>query len=222
MSDRLCIDLCSGLGGFSQAFVDAGWEVVRIDNDPKFKVVPHTIVRDVRELHLSGLPITISSKLKDYESIIVLFSPMCNHFSTAGLVNGWPRKGIRDAFDLIGAGLEFIAEVREEAGEKHAWVMENPVSVIKYFMPKPMARIRLSDYGSPNKKPTYLWGNVRLPLVIAIGDWLKVPRENYFNRQRERRGIMRMKSSAERADMSVLSAPILDAILPSETEEGSQ
>ena len=33
---RLSIELCSGLKGFSQAFADAGWEVVTVDVDPSF------------------------------------------------------------------------------------------------------------------------------------------------------------------------------------------
>ena len=31
MIENLCIDLCSGWGGFSEAFVKAGWNVVRIE-----------------------------------------------------------------------------------------------------------------------------------------------------------------------------------------------
>jgi hypothetical protein len=28
------LDICSGLGGASQAFIDAGWEVIRLENNP--------------------------------------------------------------------------------------------------------------------------------------------------------------------------------------------
>ena len=47
---KLCIDLCSGLGGFSQAFRDdPAWEVITVDINPKFKP---TIVADVCNLPL--------------------------------------------------------------------------------------------------------------------------------------------------------------------------
>ena len=37
------LDLCSGLGGFSSAFVnDPSWEVMRIENNPLLESVPHT------------------------------------------------------------------------------------------------------------------------------------------------------------------------------------
>jgi site-specific DNA-cytosine methylase len=28
------LDICSGLGGASEAFIDAGWEVTRLENNP--------------------------------------------------------------------------------------------------------------------------------------------------------------------------------------------
>ena len=43
----LVIDLCSGLGGFSQAFLDGGHNVIRVDNNPKFQEVPNTILEDI-------------------------------------------------------------------------------------------------------------------------------------------------------------------------------
>ena len=36
------LDLCSGLGGFSEAFVAAGHEVLRIEHNPLLADVPHT------------------------------------------------------------------------------------------------------------------------------------------------------------------------------------
>jgi len=78
MSKKLCIDLCSGLGGFSQAFEnDPEWEVVRIDVNPKFRP---TIVADVRYLPLR----------EDLHPELLVASPPCEHFSIAN--PRFPRK----------------------------------------------------------------------------------------------------------------------------------
>ena len=65
------IDLCSGLGGFSQAFVDAGDEVIRVDIGTKFRNVPHTVISDVMAWEPPFVP------------DIVLASPPCQAFSFA-------------------------------------------------------------------------------------------------------------------------------------------
>ena len=45
---RVILDLCSGLGGASEAFLGrTGWSVVRIENNPALKDVPHTHILDV-------------------------------------------------------------------------------------------------------------------------------------------------------------------------------
>ena len=41
------LDLFSGFGGFSEAFVRAGDEVVRVENNPLLSEVPHTTMQDV-------------------------------------------------------------------------------------------------------------------------------------------------------------------------------
>ena len=44
------LDLFSGLGGFSEAFVLAGDEVARVENNPLLSEVPHTTMQDVLEM----------------------------------------------------------------------------------------------------------------------------------------------------------------------------
>ena len=43
------IDLCSGMGGASEAFIQAGDDVVRIDNNILLSEVPHTIMMTIQE-----------------------------------------------------------------------------------------------------------------------------------------------------------------------------
>ncbi len=43
------LDLCSGLGGASEAFTHEEWTVIRIEINPELEYVPHTRILDVLE-----------------------------------------------------------------------------------------------------------------------------------------------------------------------------
>ena len=45
--DLTILDLCSGLGGWTEAFVQGGWNVIRIENNPDLQYVPFTLELDV-------------------------------------------------------------------------------------------------------------------------------------------------------------------------------
>ena len=74
------LDLCSGLGGFSEAFVeDPAWGVIRIENNPILADVPHTRLLDV--VHwIDWLPALIE---ENGNPDIVVASPPCVEFSMA-------------------------------------------------------------------------------------------------------------------------------------------
>ena len=83
---KLVIDLCAGLGGFSQAFLDdPAYEVVTVELNKKQKP---TICADVRYLPLK----------KGLEPVALLASPPCNHFSLACLQ--FPRVGVKQALEI--------------------------------------------------------------------------------------------------------------------------
>lgn len=151
----LCVDLCSGLGGFSQAFIDAGWEVIRIDNDPKFKDVPNTMIADVCDLE------TIKNIIGERKVNVVLASPPCERFSIA--MPTWPKKGIGKALSIVGACLEIIVELKPEY-----WMLENPKGRLRWFLGKPRQSIHLNSLGYRTLKPTDLWGNIPLPLLNDV------------------------------------------------------
>lgn len=67
------IDLFSGLGGFSQAFVDRDHYVERYDYNAEFKEVPHTIIKNVFDVTPIDLEI----------ADIVLASIDCTYFTHA-------------------------------------------------------------------------------------------------------------------------------------------
>lgn len=67
------LDLCSGLGGASEAFVQAGCEVVRIENNELLAYVPFTAILDVKEW-MEWLP-----ELGRFD--VVIAAPPCLAFS---------------------------------------------------------------------------------------------------------------------------------------------
>jgi site-specific DNA-cytosine methylase len=74
------LDLCSGLGGASEAFaVDPHWTVIRIENNPELAHVPFTFNYDVLEW-MDWLPHLISSRGRP---TIIWASPPCLEFSQA-------------------------------------------------------------------------------------------------------------------------------------------
>lgn len=76
------LDLFSGLGGFSEAFVLAGDEVKRIENNPLLQGVPFTDMMDVLELR--DILFKFKSEGHWFHPVdVVLASPPCVEFSLA-------------------------------------------------------------------------------------------------------------------------------------------
>ena len=160
MTNKLCIDLCSGLGGFSRAFKDAGWEVVTVDIDQKFQP---TICGDITRLTVADIEAVLEQPdWGDYDADCILASPPCERFSLA--CRTWPKPGIQKAMDVVGACLELIAEIKPTF-----WILENPKARLRWFLGTPKGTVRLSDYGAPYLKPTDYWGNIDLPLLRRTG-----------------------------------------------------
>lgn len=125
------LDLFSGLGGFSEAFVRAGDEVVRIENNPLLSEVECTQMQDVLEVrdrlhlfHAQGQPI------REYD--VLLAGPPCREFS---LAYGAPRavahrngETFEPSMDLLEATLDII-----RITNPRYWVIENVIGSIKYF-----------------------------------------------------------------------------------------
>ena len=144
--DKLCIDLCSGKEGFSQAF-KTDYEVVTVEIDKSFKP---TICADVRYLPFK----------KDLKPDVLLASPPCNHFSLACLQ--FPRVGIKLALEIVGACFEAVAFLKPKK-----WLIENPRGRLRHIIGKPPQTIRYSDYDPDIKmmKTTDFWSNIMLPMV---------------------------------------------------------
>lgn len=79
------LDLFSGLGGFSEAFVKNEDDVLRIENNPLLSEVPHTVMMDVKKLRDIIAEGVAQGNLNPYLAGIdvILASPPCYDFSLA-------------------------------------------------------------------------------------------------------------------------------------------
>lgn len=170
------VDLFSGLGGFSQAFVDRGHTVERYDFNEKFKDIPHTMIKDVLEMS--------SVDLK--HANIILASPPCTHFSYAAVTKGshlhWPKgiptKETKQQIELVKYTVSIILETDPEY-----WILENPRGFMKKVLGQPAIETYWSAWGAPTLKPTHLWGKFppidwKVPLSTQKNEWGKaMPRD---------------------------------------------
>ena len=123
----MMLDLFAGFGGQSQAFLNAKWDVLRIDNNPLLQDVERMIIMDVVKctpFNLCGHPI-------EY----VHASPPCLEFSTA---YDAPRArafraGITDYQPDLTLVLEAIRIIKQL--KPRYWSIENVKGAIKYLKP---------------------------------------------------------------------------------------
>jgi hypothetical protein len=145
---RHCLDLFSGLEGFSTAFAATpNWTVTTVDIDPSFEP---DICADVFELRPGDLP----------AADVVLASPPCTLFSTAGNHDEW------DGTTKTPTGARakrHVALVYHTLGLIHAlsptyWILENPLGRLRWILGSPTGTVTYCQYGTNYQKPTDLWG----------------------------------------------------------------
>lgn len=140
---RVCLDLFSGLGGFSAAFADADdWEVVTVDLDPDDRFDPD-LRADVLDLRPADLP----------DADVILASPPCEEFSPANNLNG-ERDPAPEAVALVYHALGLIKAKRPDY-----WFLENPRGRLRTLIGTPTAEVTYCQYGTDYMKPTDLWGD---------------------------------------------------------------
>lgn len=127
----LMLDLCSGLGGASEAMKARGWTVITVDLDPRFS---SDIVADVRTWSYDGP-----------QPDLIWLSDPCTEFSRESMP--WCRTGNAPDLSIVEAGMRII-----RAARPHYWVRENvrgSVPWVRDLLGRPR-----SIHG-----PFYLWGN---------------------------------------------------------------
>lgn len=98
------LDLFAGTGGASRAMRERGWDVITVDNDPKFAT---DIVADLTTWSWDGGPIDL-----------LWASPPCQEFAREFMP--WSKTGKAPSLDLVTATYRLVREIKPRW-----WIMEN-------------------------------------------------------------------------------------------------
>jgi hypothetical protein len=134
------LSLCDHSGTWSQPYLEAGYDVRRID---------FAFGADVRLF--KALPYPVRG---------VLAAPPCTEFASSG-ARWWEGKGeqaLTDALALIDACLRIVT-----VHNPLWWVLENPVGRLRDYLGAPAMTFDPADYGDPYTKRTLLWGKFIQP-----------------------------------------------------------
>jgi len=134
-SMKIMLDLFSGLGGASEAMLNHGWEVLRIEKNPELALVPNTKIKCVYDLGRET-EMNIAKGIYPPQLTLIWASPPCTDFS-----NGFssPKsKAIRakekyhpqNAIDMVLEAKRIIEMFRPQY-----WIIENVRGAIKYLTP---------------------------------------------------------------------------------------
>lgn len=131
------LDLFSGLGGFSEAFVLNSDEVLRIENNPLLSEVKHTVLMDViklRDIIAQGLA---QGDLNPYllNIDLIVASPPCYDFSLAfSAPQGIASRQGREVFDAYEPDMELFEVTLEiiDMLKPRYWIIENVRGSIRH------------------------------------------------------------------------------------------
>lgn len=129
-------DLCSGLGGWTEAFAQSDWVVIRIESNPDLEYVPFTRIWDVKDWMdwIDDLP----------HPDLIVASPPCTEFSTANPVS---RSDFDPDMSIVQACLDII-----DYAKPTYWVLENVKGACPYIR-------KLIGHHRQFIGPFYLWGS---------------------------------------------------------------
>lgn len=150
MELNVILDLFSGLGGASEAFLDRGWEIIRVENNPLLKDIPFTVQADALEV-AKNPDAVYEPKGIFADELFIWASPPCLDFSNG--YNG-PKAEAKRAEDLYVPDMSLLratCQIINHYKPKY-WAIENVVGSIEFFRP---------CLGEPRfiSPPYVLWGN---------------------------------------------------------------
>lgn len=148
---QVILSLCDGSGSWSQPYVDADYDVIRVD------------VRTGRDVRLMQLP------AKPIHGILA--APPCTVFALSG--QWYPRTDdeLRDGLSVVDACLRLVVACRPTW-----WVLENPVGKLVHYLGPPRLTFQPNQYGDPYTKITNLWGDFTVPERTPV----PVEKRNYI------------------------------------------
>jgi site-specific DNA-cytosine methylase len=145
------IDLCSGLGGASEAFIQAGDEVLRIENNILLMTVPNTELMTVQQFRDFLIQLVDDGhQLPDID--LIWASPPCLAFSNA--YSAPQSKARRDGAEYtpdLGI-LKTCMEIIDILQPRY-YIIENVGGAVKWFEPL------LGDCTKLGASGLFLWGN---------------------------------------------------------------
>ena len=127
------LDLFSGLGGASEAMLNNGWEVKRIENNPALALVPNTeimCIYDVGQL----LDLGISMGNIPSQPTLVWASCPCTHFSDG--FNSPKSKALRAGADYYPKeAIDLVIETKRiiDLIQPKYWIIENVRGAIPFL-----------------------------------------------------------------------------------------
>lgn len=143
------LDLFSGLGGASEAFLRAGDEVIRIENNPRLFHIPYTEQMDIKSKEFDNFVMTESLGNERFD--LIWASPPCLEFSMAynAPKSAARRQGIdfKPNMELVEKAMAVI-----DCLQPKYWVIENVMGAQEFFNP---------ILGNPSQiiNSFCLWGN---------------------------------------------------------------
>jgi len=146
VKERTILHLCADIGSDSRPYVDAGYNVLRINKT-----------------------IGVENYFPEHEAYGIIANPVCTEFSIA---SGFHKKLDTDkGMFLVNHCLRIIKKCNPKF-----WVIENPASGrLKEFLGNPTLVYEPWEYGSPWTKRTALWGKFNIPSK-RFSSWYAVPK----------------------------------------------
>jgi hypothetical protein len=197
LSTPIFVDLFAGLCGASEPFVEAGWEVVRVELDlsllarARCPAGPHVhhVVADARTWSWSRWSDTIP-RLRGRRPTVIWASPPCTEFSREDMP--WCRTGVTPSLELALAADRIIRDAKPRF-----WVIENVKGATKHLDP-------LFGRWKAHLGPVFLWGEFPTLPKLVIPPW----KEHLSStRKAERAKIPRAISDAL---LAVVTAALLE------------
>lgn len=136
---KTILSLCDYSGVWSQPYMDAGYEVTRVD------------LQTSGDVRLMKFPGPVHG---------ILAAPPCRVFCRPGarLWGQWGDAGLIDGLSIVDACLRLVAVCRPAW-----WALENPPGRLDKYLGPPALSFHPWEFGDGYTKHTYLWGRFTLP-----------------------------------------------------------